>query len=82
MSPDKQIYAASVYERKLQRLEHWAKHGPKLLAAANMAALFLATWRDCLDGVQMTTADFQTYSGLHELRRAIAACEAIKDKPE
>lgn len=49
---------------------------PEMLAALEKCAGFLATWRDTLDGVQMSTADFQSESGLYEARIAIEKATA------
>lgn len=54
---------------------HLIAAAPDLYAALRKMALFVADWRDCLEGVQMTEATFRADSGLTEARAALAKAE-------
>lgn len=65
----------------IDRTEQLRARVAELEAALRKCRAFLNTWRDCLAGVQMTEAHFDSTSGVQEASAALARAESATPLP-
>ena len=65
----------------IDRIEQLRARVAELETALRKCKAFLNEWRDCLAGVQMTEAHFDSTSGLLEARSALARAESAAPLP-
>ncbi len=65
----------------INRIEQLRARVVELEAALRKCRAFLNTWRDCLAGVQMTEAHFDSTSGVQEASAALARAESAAPLP-